>query len=75
MFTQQDVLSGVPVGIRFRRRLSLITASANLKLGRNALSGETPIGASATKSLIDSYNWQLSQLECDCPDHLSEPIP
>lgn len=58
--------------IRFRRRLCHIVTSANLELGRNVLSINNPGGASIVKSAVGMYSWQLSEMENDCPDQISE---
>jgi hypothetical protein len=65
---QQDPLAGIPIHIRFRKKLSQIITIANLELGRIALSADTAIGATATKSIIDLNMWQLDQHEKTCPD-------
>ncbi|KIX10087.1 uncharacterized protein Z518_01168 [Rhinocladiella mackenziei CBS 650.93] len=64
----RDALSGVPIELRFRRKLSQTVSIAILELGRAVLSVDEPGGASSLKSIIGVFMWQLSQLDSECSD-------
>ncbi len=68
----QDAFACVPIELRFRRKLSQNVVTSTVELGRTALSVNEPGGVSSLRSMIDVFLLQLSQLDSECPDRLSE---
>jgi transcriptional regulatory protein LEU3 len=72
---QRDPLIGIPVHLRFQRKLGQILATSATEIAHIALSIEHEGSRTdALTSMINIFSLQLTQLESECPDKLSEYI-